>query len=98
MRPMKKLPPDPERCAVPPRARARYLSALAVLLGAVLLSTALTRTALALENLNSFPHSALNIQTRSGSQHFDIWVADTAARSEQGLMFVRSLPADRGML
>ena len=29
---------------------------------------------------------------------FEVWVADTNARAEQGLMFVRDLPADRGMV
>ena len=54
--------------------------------------------AFALESLSSFPHSALEIKTQAGTQHFDIWVADTPQRSEQGLMFVRSLPAASGML
>ena len=90
---MQHHPPGPERSQARRWARARYLSLVAVLLGA-----AVARGALALENLNSFPHSALEIQTRSGSQHFDIWVADTPGRSEQGLMFVRALPAGRGML
>jgi len=27
-----------------------------------------------------------------------VWIADTAARQTQGLMFVRDLPPDRGML
>jgi uncharacterized membrane protein (UPF0127 family) len=53
---------------------------------------------LALESLNAFPHSPLEIQTQTGRQHFDIWIADTPQRSEQGLMFVRSLPGGRGML
>ena len=29
---------------------------------------------------------------------FDVWVADTPARAEQGLMYVRDLPAGRGMI
>jgi uncharacterized membrane protein (UPF0127 family) len=31
-------------------------------------------------------------------QHFDVWIADTPSRQTQGLMFVRDLPAGRGML
>jgi uncharacterized membrane protein (UPF0127 family) len=30
--------------------------------------------------------------------HFEVWVADTPARAEQGLMYVRELPPDRGMV
>lgn len=85
--------PGPERSAAPRRGRARILSAMALLLAAVL-----APAGLALESLNAFPHSPLEIQTQTGRQHFDIWIADTPQRSEQGLMFVRSLPAGRGML
>ena len=87
-------PPGPERSAAAPRrGRARILSAVALLLAAVL-----APAGLALESLSAFPHSPLEIQTQAGRQHFDIWIADTPQRSEQGLMFVRSLPAARGML
>ena len=30
--------------------------------------------------------------------NFDVWVADTPARAQQGLMYVRDLPAGRGMV
>lgn len=90
---MSRQPPGPEQCAPPPRGRARSLLALVLLL-ALMPAPA----ALALESLSTFPHSALEIQTQAGRQHFDIWVADTPQRSEQGLMFVRSLPAASGML
>jgi uncharacterized protein len=75
------------------RGRARGVFAALLLVGA-LLSPAVR----ALESLDAFPKSALEIRTASGSERFVIWIADTPARSEQGLMFVRSLPADRGML
>ena len=90
---MSRSPPSPERSEAARRGRARILLALALLLGAVL-----APAARALESLNAFPRSALEIQTQAGRQHFDIWIADTPQRSQQGLMFVRSLPADRGML
>jgi hypothetical protein len=32
------------------------------------------------------------------TQRFTIWIADTPARSEQGLMFVHALAHDKGML
>jgi uncharacterized protein len=85
--------PGPERPAVLCRGRARILSAVALLLAAVL-----APAGLALESLNAFPHSPLDIQTQAGRQRYDVWIADTPARSEQGLMFVRSLPAGHGML
>jgi len=90
---MTRHPPGPERSAAQRLGRARILSAVALLLAAVL-----APAALALESLNAFPHTPLEIQTQAGRQHFDIWIADTPQRSEQGLMFVRSLAAGRGML
>ena len=52
----------------------------------------------ALESLDTYPQSALEIRSATGRQWFTIRIADTDARQEQGLMFVRSLPADQGML
>jgi uncharacterized membrane protein (UPF0127 family) len=74
-------------------ACARALIAVVLLLGAWL-----APPARALESLDSFPRSTLDIRTQTGSAHFTVWIADTPARSEQGLMFVRALAADRGML
>ena len=51
-----------------------------------------------LEDLAHFPHTTLTIHGGGDTQHFSVWVADTDARKEQGLMFVRDLPADQGML
>ena len=65
-----------------------------VAIGALLCSN----LAFALEPLNAFPESALEIRTATGRQWFSIRIADTDARQEQGLMFVRALPADQGML
>jgi uncharacterized membrane protein (UPF0127 family) len=90
---MTRYPPGPDPSAAKRLGRARILSALVLLLAALL-----APAGLALESLNGFPHSPLEIQTQAGRQHFDIWIADTPQRSEQGLMFVRSLPAGRGML
>lgn len=50
------------------------------------------------ESLDHFPQVAAVVTTASGPQKFTIWLADTTARSEQGLMFVRSLDHNRGML
>lgn len=49
--------------------------------------------------LSTYPRGTLQIHTADGGRHaFRIWIADTPARQRQGLMFVRDLPADQGML
>jgi len=50
------------------------------------------------ESLDRLPQSSVEIASGAARHRFDVWVADTAARRAQGLMFVRSLDADRGML
>ena len=57
-----------------------------------------TGNASAHEPLEAFPQSALEIRTASSRQWFTIRIADTEERQEQGLMYVRALPADEGML
>jgi hypothetical protein len=57
----------------------------------------------AMLDLASFPRASLEIvhHARGQAAHryrFEVWVADTAQRAEQGLMFVRDLPASRGMV
>jgi hypothetical protein len=52
----------------------------------------------ALEDLARFPQETLAIKTKRTTHVFQIWVADTPSRKAQGLMFVRGLAADRGML
>jgi uncharacterized membrane protein (UPF0127 family) len=53
----------------------------------------------AMEPLSNFPQTMLAILTPDARQHrFQAWVADTGARHEQGLMFVKSLPEKTGML
>ena len=49
-------------------------------------------------DLASFPHGKLEITVGKQKLAFETWVADTPERQAQGLMFVRSLPAQRGML
>ncbi|HWK75946.1 MAG TPA: DUF192 domain-containing protein [Povalibacter sp.] len=47
----------------------------------------------------AFPRSSLQIATPDARLHpFNIWVADTNERRARGLMFVRQLDADAGML
>jgi uncharacterized membrane protein (UPF0127 family) len=72
---------------------------MASLLTVLLLLGLRSPPAVALESLDAFPTSTLSIRTRQGPpEWFSVWIADTAARSEQGLMFVKWLPADQGML
>ena len=53
--------------------------------------------------LSSFPRTTLAITHRDahhGAQHhaFEVWIADTPERAQQGLMFVSDLPESRGMV
>jgi uncharacterized membrane protein (UPF0127 family) len=54
-------------------------------------------------DLATFPRTSLEI-THHGSDHaqrkypFQVWVADTPERAEQGLMFVSDLPESMGMV
>jgi uncharacterized protein len=76
--------------------RAAFATTVAVTLGAAARADAPPM------DLATYPRAALEIvQHAAGTVRrfdFDVWVADTAARSEQGLMYVRDLPADRGMV
>jgi uncharacterized membrane protein (UPF0127 family) len=53
-------------------------------------------------DLGTYPRATLEIVQHAPDPvrrfSFDVWVADTPARSEQGLMYVRDLPAARGMV
>jgi hypothetical protein len=52
-----------------------------------------------IEDLARFPQSQVTVETAAGTQYtYRAWIADTEARQRQGLMFVRDLPADQGML
>jgi uncharacterized membrane protein (UPF0127 family) len=76
--------------------RAAYA---ALLLGA---ATAIADPAAAPLDLATWPRAALEVVQRGADGprrfRFDVWVADTPERGEQGLMFVRDLPAGRGMI
>ena len=47
---------------------------------------------------DSLQHLRIEIRTADGRHWFNVSVADTEAVQEKGLMFVRSLPEDTGML
>ena len=46
----------------------------------------------------NLPRAEIQVITVSGSHDFKVWIADTEPSRERGLMFVKSLPADHGML
>jgi uncharacterized protein len=48
--------------------------------------------------LRSFPKGQMTIERAQGRDSFHIWIADTPERFEQGLMWLRELPADHGMV
>jgi uncharacterized membrane protein (UPF0127 family) len=48
--------------------------------------------------LAALPRSAVQVETASGRHVFQVWVADNDRSRQQGLMFIKELPADWGML
>ena len=70
--------------------------------GALLLALAAGSLCLAqsvpIESLSRFPRTTLEIDAHGHINRFHVWIANTPARQAQGLMFVRDLPPDRGML
>jgi uncharacterized protein len=70
-------------------------AALVLSLGTASSSTAETSPIL---DLATYAQGTVDIGTGRHRQHFEVWIADTAERQTQGLMFVRDLPADQGML
>ena len=92
-----------ERMRNPLRRIAPRAAPVAVrLLPAVVLLLVPGRAPLAqsmpIESLNHFPRTTLTISAHGRVDRFEVWIANTPARQEQGLMFVRDLPASKGML
>jgi uncharacterized protein len=85
-----------------PRSRAASLIVLA--LCAVASAAARAQGADHPADLATFPRTTLEIAHHgakgeaSRKYPFEVWVADTEPRSEQGLMFVRDLPESMGMV
>lgn len=46
----------------------------------------------------SLPQAEIEVTTGNGTHRFQVWVAADDRSRTRGLMFVRELPADRGML
>ena len=93
-------PRIPEMLPELPRRRLlRKIMVFAVVSLAVAGCAAVHAQAGPLEDLATFPRGKLEIADGKKVKHvFDVWLADTPRRQTQGLMFVRSLPALRGML
>ncbi|HXA93542.1 MAG TPA: DUF192 domain-containing protein [Steroidobacteraceae bacterium] len=80
-------------------SRAVLPLALAALWGLGLCGAAVSPAQNApLQDLATYPRTMLTIRSGKTQHTFSVWVADTAPRQTQGLMYVRDLPADRGML
>lgn len=48
--------------------------------------------------LAGLPRSEVLVETAGGRHVFQVWVADNDRSRQQGLMFIKELPADQGML
>lgn len=79
-------------------ACSRALLGLALLLAAWASLQPATARADSAPSLKDFARSSLEIRSHGGRHWLKIYLAQTEAQQEQGLMFVRSLPADEGML
>jgi len=82
----------------PPALRTLLALVLALVLALMAIAAPHSSRAMELEKLESFPHSTVQIRTHDSAEWFSIWVADTPAREEQGLMFLHWLAPDQGML
>jgi uncharacterized protein len=80
----------------------RALALLVLLFAAALPATPATAAAQTAEfqpeQLRGFARDTLVIQRSNGRDQFSIWLADTPAQQQQGLMWVQQLPPDHGML
>jgi uncharacterized protein len=80
------------------RPRPRALTLHAALFLITLAAAIGCRAQTGLLALDTFPKSHLRITSGAQKHDFDIWLATTPDQQQQGLMFVRDLPASRGML
>jgi uncharacterized protein len=87
----------------PPRLHAPLSPAVMFMLFAAGLARTCSAQSAPIEDLAAFPRATLDITHADKKKpphkdHFEIWIANTDTREEQGLMFVRDLPAAQGML
>lgn len=87
---------------VPPRTEtpqvSRFLMRLLLVVLIAVGPVAAVAAADAPPSLAGFGRSNLEIRSQGGRHWLKIYLAVTEAQHEQGLMFVRALPADEGML
>ena len=87
-----------KNCLPAGRLVLAMLCALTLLVG---VATTVRAQSGPLEDLANFPRTSLEIlhgKDRKDPRVFNIWIADSAPRQEQGLMFVQDLPQGQGML
>lgn len=90
---------DPSAARSGPAASRRAAGLAAALFVAMVFSAcAGAQAAPAVEDLDQFPRASLEISGPRGTHRFSVWIADTPPRQAQGLMFVRELAPDAGML
>jgi uncharacterized protein len=83
------------------QSRLPHFTTLRWLLGLVLagaLAAVCLAQSLPIESLSHFPRTTLDIASHGHRYRFQVWIANTPLRQEQGLMFVRDLPPLQGML
>ena len=78
------------------RRSASFLTLLALLMAIACQAQEIDEAHLL--DLDAYPKAKLDIHSGKETHHFDIWIAETPQQQQQGLMFVRDLPAARGML
>ena len=84
-----------------PYYRAPKIAALAVLTLMAAAPALLHAQSAPPLDLATYPRTQLTVHPQSGPDRtltFNVWVADTPERAEQGLMFVRDLPESMGMV
>jgi uncharacterized protein len=81
-----------------PRPHRLALAIVAALVISAALATPAWARSDGLLELASFPRSTVTVHAATSGHVFRVWLADTPERQSQGLMFVRDLPADEGML
>jgi len=95
--------PNPRTATLQPRTRRRVplrslFGALAIVALTFIGTSGCRAQTAGLIELDAFPKSSLEIRSGAHKHLFDIWIAETPEQQEQGLMFVRDLAENRGML
>lgn len=73
-------------------------AARSFLMGAALLAACANTPAPVTDPFPSLPQAEVEVATTGGNHRFRVWIAADDPSRTRGLMFVRELPADRGML